>query len=84
MKRSLLCSECAKRFSRIDPYKQVTSLDAALSAQELVVHVYGEAHQQFSCDLCGADIPQGSKAMAESIVPIGQHYFEWEADYVTT
>lgn len=76
MKRSILHVQCAvppKGVSRdSDP------LDVALSMHESNHRVRGVLKAGCLCDACGREMPRGSEAIAESIVPMGQTYYRWE------
>lgn len=84
MKREILCKPCSLKVAALNPAAQVNALDAALAAQEKVVKVYGTLTKSSFCDFCCKLLHPGDPAAAISIVPIGGHYYPWEADYLKT
>jgi hypothetical protein len=43
----------------------------------------GVAKNFFLCDLCGADIPQGTPCVAISMALNRNPYYSWEHEYIT-
>lgn len=81
MKREIFCRPCGLRLGAVTQ-RQVSELDAAMSAQEKIVKVYGVLTCSAMCDFCGAGLNPKDAACCQSIVPIGGHYYEWETEYL--
>ena len=92
MKQEILCSDCNKEVSVIKPEDlEITSEDVEkaggtiylpIPLPEEIRKVYGEALEQFRCDLCNKVIEKGESCVARSIIGYRQTYVPWEHNYV--
>ena len=92
MKQEILCVDCNRETSVIKPEDlEISSEDVEkaggtiylpIPLPEEIRKVYGEALEQFRCDLCNKVIEKGERCVARSIIGYGQIYKPWERDYV--
>lgn len=83
MKREILCKVCAERLRGVDPFKQMTALDAVMMSQEKIIMVNGELRNSATCDFCDKQLPMGETVICRSIISMGRNdYYEWESDYI--
>ncbi|MCK4526288.1 hypothetical protein KAW18_02855 [candidate division WOR-3 bacterium] len=92
MKQEILCVECSRETGMIKTEDlRITAEDVEEAGGVIVLpiplpeekrKVYGEALEQFHCDLCNHKIEKGEECVARSIIGYGQVYKPWEHNYV--
>lgn len=71
MKREICCEQCYQKWKTIP-----------CEYGEQLIHKRGKALRDMRCDGCNKEITKGSDCVAISVLGYGQHYYQWESEYL--